>query len=122
MMKKTFLDTFNWLKKNWKFTLAAMAILLFATAQVIRLLTPPTQPPVGAVNTWQGITPGYSTLDDVYQKLGTPIKTEETAQGTRASYKSVFPAQPNAVVADKQQKVQFIKEYVLVFSLSRVLS
>lgn len=90
-----------------------MMVVFFVTAAVLRILTPTQTPPPSTVNSWKGVTPGYSTLQEAEQKLGPPIKTEQTDQGTQASYTSVFPAQPNFLVADKQNTVQFIKEQVL---------
>jgi hypothetical protein len=89
----------------------ATAVFFFILAQIIRLLTPPA-PPVSQNNTWQTVTPGITTRSEVEARLGQPINSIPTANGTELQYKSVYPALPQQVIVDKDQKVQFIKEFI----------
>ena len=82
-------------------------ILIFA--QAIKLLTP--QIPIQE-NTWNNITPGYSTTQNMVEILGQPISQEQTDFGVRYSYESEFPTIPTKVETNLKQKVVFIKQRV----------
>ena len=108
---KVFLSLYYFVKKNWLSVFITLIVGLYIFAQVLHLLTPP-QKPLQQPNTWESITPNYSTPDDVYKALGQPLKTEKIPEGTQVSYKSAFLAQPNTVVINTQNKVAFVREYV----------
>jgi hypothetical protein len=101
----------SFLREYWYVWFLAGMFILFAIAQVLRSLTPPPPPPDQA-NTWQGITPGVSKIDQIQQKLGQPIGVEETTDGSKLSYTSHYPSIPNQVVVDKTGTVSFIREQI----------
>jgi len=64
-------------------------------------------------NNWQGITPGYSSINDVQTKLGNPVNSQQTSDGVELSYDSGYPALPHQVVTDNQGLVHFVKEHLM---------
>lgn len=97
-------------KQYWYVAAGIVVFVLLIVAQIFRVLTPkevPTQQ-----NTWNGITPGYSSLDQLVEQMGEPLSSEQSSQGTTVYYKSEFPTLPNTVVADSTGTIQFIKEYI----------
>ncbi len=108
-------NVFRFLQKNVLRIIIVLAIVLFVSAQILRILTPPTPPKIQSQdNTWNSITPGFSTGADVVQRLGQPINSRkiDNSDNTELDYISPYPAQPNQVVVDPNAKVQFIKQYV----------
>lgn len=99
----------SFFRKYWYVSLFVFAFVLLVIAQVLRLLTPP--PPL-QTNSWNGITPGRSTLSQLDQQFGLPIQTQQSQLGTVLSYQSEFPTLPHQVVVDQENTVQFIKEYI----------
>lgn len=62
-------------------------------------------------NSWSGVVPGETTIDEIYQRLGAPISSSESATGTMLSYPSSNKYWTNDVDTS-QNKVTFIKERV----------
>jgi hypothetical protein len=99
-------------RQYWYVWFFAAVFLAFAAAYVLRVLTPPKQPPAQE-NTWKGITPGKSSLQDIQQKLGPPIDQQQTPEGLKLKYQSTYPTLPNEVtVQNGSTTVTFIKEFV----------
>ena len=99
--------------RRWIYGLFIFAALVLIISSVFRLLTPITpEEKTDQINTWQGITPGTTTVGELEKKLGQPIDQIQNADGTTTlHYQSAFTSIPNQVVADDQNTIQFIKEY-----------
>ncbi len=110
---KTLSFFYHYIKKNWLTIFIVLAVILFVTADILQVITPRVAKPGNQPNTWKSITPNYSKISDVYKAFGQPLETKKIDQGTQLSYKSVFPALPNQVVVDPQEKVSFMKEQTL---------
>jgi hypothetical protein len=102
----------SFVREYWyAFFFMGMFVLL-AAAYIFRAFTPYTPVNVVQDNTWNAVTPGLSTLQDVQSKLGAPESVQKIDQGTQLNYKSIYPTQPNQVIANAEGKVIFIKENV----------
>lgn len=97
-----------WREYWWILGLIGVAVLL-VLAFLIQLFVA-ARYPVNQENTWNAITPGYTTLFQVESRLGQPISKTRTAEGTKVTYTSPFKAIPHEVIADQQNKVVFIRE------------
>lgn len=95
---------------HWFVIFIVLAFLLTILSLIIRSLLPKTVPI--KENTWNGITPGYSSYTQLLEKLGPPLETSETATGFELKYQSDFLALPNQVVTSKEGTVQFVHEYL----------
>lgn len=89
-----------------------VAAAIFVVGYVLRILTPQAPVPIQD-NSWNGLTPGYSTLAQVQEKLGQPLTSQQTNLGTELAYTSKFPALPNQVVVGSENKVSFVKEHIV---------
>ncbi len=99
-------------REYWYVWFFALVFIALVVAYVLRILTPPKPLPDQA-NTWKGITPGKSSLQDIQQKLGPPINQRQTGDGLKLEYQSTYPTLPNEVVVQNgSTTVTFIKEYV----------
>ena len=96
--------------KLFRFILAGLAIVVIISA-VARLFIGP-QLPKSDYNLWQGIRPGYSSVEDLNKQFGTPATEQKIEGGSVFEYQSDFPAIPHQVVADQNQVVLFVKEFV----------
>lgn len=108
---QTEIQTKSFFREYWYVFFIVVMIAILAIAQILRSLTPniPIQE-----NTWEGITPGYSRLQDVKNKLGEPISQSQTELGTELLYKPQFESKlTQTVLLDKNEKVEFIKEWIL---------
>lgn len=94
----------------WYVLLLFFAFIVIAISTIIRIMTPAEIPIQD--NSWGGITPGYSTIDQVVAQLGEPIDQENTVDGKRNYFKSDYPTLPNQVVSNSEGIVKFIKRYV----------
>ena len=103
-------NNLNFWKEYWYVGLGIIIFVVLIVSQIFRLLTP--QPVPIQENSWREVTPGYSSLDQLTEKLGPPLSTEKNELGTALYYQSDFPVFPNAVVVDQSNTVQFIKEYI----------
>lgn len=97
-------------KEYWYVALGIFVFVALIVAQILRMLTP-REVPIQE-NTWEGITPGYTSLEQLMEKLGEPIGSENTNLGTAVYYQSEFPAYPDTIVVDNSNTVQFIKEHI----------
>lgn len=97
-------------KEYWYVALGILFFLMLVIAQLFRVLTPKIIPI--QQNSWQGLTPGYSRLEDVVGNLGQPLSTEDIREGTALYYQSDFPVFPDEVIVNTTNTVQFIKEFV----------
>ncbi len=84
--------------------IVAILSILFISAAVIRIILPETQ----TGESWQGITPGKSSLKTVQQELGESINTTETPQGTRYDYTSPQGPVPHEVFTRDDQTVELV--------------
>lgn len=96
---------------HWFVILLILSFILTAVSLVVSSLLPKTVP-IGE-NTWNNVTPGYSSYAQLVESLGPPLETTETQDGFSLKYQSDFLAIPNRVVTDKEGTVQFIKEFLL---------
>lgn len=84
--------------------------ILFVIAQILRLLTPPV--PIKE-NTWQGVTPGYSTIKQLQEQMGEASRVEELESGQRLYYPPNYESKRfNEIETDESGTVVFIKELV----------
>lgn len=60
---------------------------------------------------WNSITPGKTSLEELKKKLGTPFSEKDHGDTTFLEYASDFPVYPNEVMVQKNT-VSFIKEWV----------
>lgn len=116
---KTKTTTLTFWKEYWYVAVGILIFVLLIISQVVRILTP-TVVPIQE-NSWKEVTPGYSSLDQVTEKLGPPLTSEPTNLGTALYYQSDFPVYPNEVIIDQTNTVQFIKEYI-VYDPNHLLS
>lgn len=100
------------LKIPWYAWFLAFAASLLLAGAILRVLTPPPTAPENAPNQWQGLVPGYSTLADVTQSLGEPLRSERTGDGIEYQFNSPIQALPHEVITNDQGVVTFIKQYV----------
>lgn len=107
-------------KEYWYVLAMAFAFILLIISYVIRLILPPTPPPDQS-NNWNGITPGYSSLQDVTSVLGEPVGTKRTAQGNATVFESHDYSAPHEIITNQQGTVTFAKEY-LPYNPDNVLS
>src|SRR3989344_971785 len=98
----------KFLRNNW------LLILLALTATILGLgkLYLSTRPVVAPVyeNSWNGITPGQSSLNDLNQ-FGNPVSTEQKDGSTVYNYESGVGDLKNQVYSEGN-KVGLVKEQV----------
>jgi len=88
-----------------------LGIIVLISA-LIRLLTPATAP-TSEFNTFGGtVTPGYSKIDAVTEKLGQPLNKKTTDLGQLYEFSSDYPQIPNLAVSAEDGTVIFIKEFL----------
>ncbi|NCN06325.1 MAG: hypothetical protein GW946_00595 [Candidatus Pacebacteria bacterium] len=105
------LQTTHWIFARWYYTLAAAAFILLASAAILQLLTPK---PEKTATSFSALMPGNTFSSKKQQELGEPIESAITEQGdTKYLYQSSFAALPNELYISKENKVVFIKEFVL---------
>lgn len=100
----------NLLKQYWFAIFLLTAFVLLTLSTIFKMITP--QPTIVQENSWNEITPGHSTAQDLVEYLGEPISSSESKYGTILEYKSLFPSAPNQVVVDQTGTVTFIKEFL----------
>lgn len=108
-IKKIIPEKGAFIRDYWYVFVIGFLGLMLIIAQIIKLLTP--QVPIQE-NTWNNITPGYSTIQNVTELLGQPIGQEQTDSGTIYLYESEFPTIPTEINTNQDQKVTFIKQRV----------
>lgn len=81
----------------------------FVYARVLRRVALPTT--TLKPNEWQGVVPGQTSINELYQQMGTPVSSSETAAGKMISYSSTNKYWTNDVNI-AQDKVMFVKERV----------
>jgi len=92
-------------------TFIFLGIIVLISA-LIRLLTPATAP-TSEFNTFGGtVTPGYSKIDAVTEKLGQPLTKKTTDLGQLYEFTSDYPTRPNLAVSAEDGTVTFIKEFL----------
>lgn len=96
--------------KYWYVFILGALLIATIILQIINSII--VKAPVQQANTWFNITPGYSSLRDVENSFGKPLSRSNTENGTALYYESHYPAQPNEVIINDSNQVQFIKEYL----------
>ena len=81
----------------------------FVYVQVLRRSPLPAAAP--GPSAWRGVVPGQTSTSELYQQMGTPVSSLETAAGKTISYSSANKYWTNDVNIT-QDKVAFIKERV----------
>lgn len=67
--------------------------------------------PQKAIGAWRGVVPGQSSVNELYQKAGTPVSSSQDSSGATLSY----PTENKYWTSDvsvSQDKVTFIKERI----------
>lgn len=99
-------------KKYWYFVLLAF---LVTTLGILKLSTktvviPPSLPPTE--NSWNGIVPGSSSIQQVEKTLGQPIKIERVEGKTIYLYPSEIENWPNQIfVSEQNNKTEGVKRF-----------
>ncbi len=96
---------------HWFVILLILSFIITLVSIIVRSMLPENVPIND--NTWNNITPGFSSYSQLVEKMGPPLESVETEDGFELKYQSDFLAIPNEVVTDKEGKVQFIKEYLI---------
>ncbi|HEX7017710.1 MAG TPA: hypothetical protein VF209_02270 [Patescibacteria group bacterium] len=100
----------SWLRKNiWVVFIGGIVFLIIISA-ILRILTPP-KPPEDAVS-WQGIYPGYTTIQELAATFGEPEQVIPSTNGQTLLYTSEYNDRPHQVIADQEGTVRFIKEHL----------
>lgn len=95
-------------KNKYLYLFGFFGFLLLVSA-VLRALTPS----IGtSENSWQELTPGRSSINDVRKKLGDPQNVVSYGGYSVLEYDSSFPTMPNEVAVDDDNQIIFIKEHL----------
>ena len=86
-----------------------LGFLLLASA-ILQVLTPNV---TTTENSWQEISPGNNSGDEVRQQLGEPKNIVQYDSYSVLEYESPYDTMPNEVAVDKNNLVIFIKEFLL---------
>lgn len=113
----------NFLKNRKRVALAILIIL--STTSLIYILSlghgsnnkaPLPTPQTSSQATYESITPGVSTKEDVLNKLGKPIITNQDM----LEFKSLSPNRNNEVIVN-QDKVSLIKQIITLKDTERIM-
>jgi hypothetical protein len=99
-------------REYWYVTFLVIAFMVLTVAFIIRLFLPEPTLVSDKPNSWGNITPGYATLNQVNQELGTPLNSTQTSRGIENTYSSFNDFTPHQVVADANGTVKFAKEFM----------
>lgn len=98
-------------KEYWYVTFLVIAFIILTISFIIRSLLP-TPPAPNQSNTWETITPGYSTIQQAAEQLGAPIDSKQTNRGIETTFSSYNDFLPHQVVSDQGGTVRFAKEFI----------
>lgn len=100
----------DFIVKNWFTLLLVASAIITVISVIIKSLIPEVT--IIKDNSWNEITPGFSSYEQLIEKMGPPIETIETEDGFNLKYQSDFLAIPNQVVTSKEGTVQFVREFL----------
>lgn len=105
---------FSFIKSSWLFiVLAVIAFLLIGLSLFFpEQKSQPSPTPKTQAQSWNKITPGKTSFDEVKEKLGEPIETRQRQSQTILFYPSESESLNHEVVIS-QNTVGFIKEQVI---------
>lgn len=89
--------------------LTAFIYTRLSTGKPTQITPTPTPYSLGTVTPWRDIEPGASTGEDVIKKLGGPVSSIETGEGTVYYYPTTNQYWKNEVVV-KNNAVTFVRE------------
>lgn len=98
-------------REYWYVVAMAIAFIVLLLSYIIRLVIP-ARAPDNQANTWNGVTPGYSSLQDAISKFGEPTGTKQTANGTATVFEAFDYSAPHEVITDQSGTITFMKEYL----------
>lgn len=96
------------LKRYW-FVPILVGVLILTI--VLRYMTPKRVEKPVQTNTFNGVTPGFSTKEEVFQTLGQPLDTKRTEFGEKLEYDSGYPAFPTEF-SFQQNTLVLVKERI----------
>lgn len=100
----------NLIKNYWLIILLSLTATFLGLGKLYLSLRPPVVPQTYD-NTWNGMTPGITSIDDL-SRFGNPVKAEKTTDGTDVfNYNSEVGDLKNKIYL-KEGKVGLIKEQI----------
>jgi len=98
----------NRIKRYWYFAVLGFLVVVLGVSKILFKTTAPIIIPE---NSWQGITPGTTTTEDLKKQLGEPLKTTQINGKNVYLYPSDTENWENEVTVTDEQKVETIKRY-----------
>lgn len=98
-------------REYWYVTFLVVAFIVLTVSFIIRSLLPPAPTPEQS-NSWNTITPGFSTLQQAAAQLGQPLESKQTNRGIETTFSSYNSFLPHQVVSDQGGIVRFAKEFI----------